>query len=218
MKKEGPTNRSQIKAVIFDVGGVLALGKDLGQINGRTKGVHEAITKQLGISLDQWFDTIGLLYDSTITGKVSENEFLSYLEKTFQQPKAYFRNLFLESYKSNFKINKELYSFAFKLKKKGYRIAILSDQHQISKEVVMPKSKIKHFNPVIVSCDVGVRKPNPKIYILILKQLKLKPQQTVFIDNQSWNLVPAKKLGMHTILFKTNKQLFKQLEKIGVIL
>ena len=44
----------------------------------------------------------------------------------------------------------------------------------------------------------------------MLKKLKLRPGQCLFIDNQEWNLRPAKKLKMHTILFKNNKQLFKE--------
>ena len=73
----------------------------------------------------------------------------------------------------------------------------------------MPKNLYKDFDEIVVSCDVGMRKPNPKIYKLILKKLKLKPSETIFIDNQKWNINPAKKLKMQTILFKDNKQLFE---------
>ena len=80
----------------------------------------------------------------------------------------------------------------------------------------MPEKYTKKFNAVIVSCDVGIRKPNPKIYKLVLKKLKLPAKNTVFIDNQKWNIKPAKKLGMNTILFKNNKQTLKELKKLKV--
>mgnify|MGYP001608785914 CR=1 FL=1 len=209
----------QIKAIIFDVGGVLALGKDLGQIRtGRTKGVHELIAKEFGISSDQWIDSLGKDYEGIITGDISEKEFLTLLSRTFDKKPSFVKNLFLKPYKFNFRPNIPLYSFALKLKKKGYKIAILSDQHYFSKQVLMSRKLINPFDPVIISCDVGMRKPNPKIYSLTLKKLGLKPQECVFIDNQEWNLVPARKFGIQTILFKSNKQLFKQLFKQLLIL
>ena len=97
-----------------------------------------------------------------------------------------------------------------------YILAVLSDQWHLSEDPLMPKKLYKRFGVVVVSCDVGLRKPDPKIYKLVLKKLKLKPNQTVFVDNQEWNLKPARKLGMKTILFKNNKQLFRDLNKIGV--
>jgi len=119
------------------------------------------------------------------------------------------QKILIKAYKRNFKQNKFLFKSAFKLKKKGFIIAVLSDQWQISKEAIMPKKQYKKFDEMIVSCEVKMRKPNPKIYNLILKKLKIKPSQALFIDNQKWNLAPAKKIGMKVILFKDNKDLFK---------
>ena len=105
---------------------------------------------------------------------------------------------------------------AFKLKKQGYEIAILSDQHHVSKEALIRNRDSKKFDIVLVSCDVGLRKPNPKFYKLMLKKLKLSANKIVFIDNQTWNLPPAKRLGMKTILFKNNNQAIKELKRLGV--
>jgi len=69
---------------------------------------------------------------------------------------------------------------------------------------MVKKKEIKEviFERVIVSCDVGVRKPRPKIYKLTLRKLKLKPSQTIFIDDLQWNTKPPQKFWMKTILFK----------------
>ena len=208
--------KKEIKAVIFDVGGVLALGKDLGQLKSVSRGVHEKIARALGISTDQWFDTIGEKYNKTITGEIKEKEFLNYLSKIFKRPPKFIKSLFLKNYSANYKQNSLLYKFAFGLKNKGYRIGILSDQHSLSKEATLPPSKIRLFNSVILSCDLGFRKPSLKIYQAAIEKLNVKPEEALFIDNQTWNLKPAKKLGMYTILFKNNKQLFKQLKRLGV--
>jgi FMN phosphatase YigB (HAD superfamily) len=41
-----------------------------------------------------------------------------------------------------------------------------------------------------------MRKPNPLIYKLTLKKLKVKPSEAIFIDNQKWNILAAKKLAI----------------------
>jgi len=207
-----------ISAVIFDIGGVLSLGKskDINLQGHRTYGVHQYISKKLHIPLDQWFDAIDSTYADAIEGKISEKKALKIISKNTNIPEAKLRKIILKSYKKNFKHNKKLYKFAFKLKKAGYKIAILSDQWPLSREVLVHEKFTKYFHPVVVSCDIGIRKPNPKIYKLILKKLKLPARECVFIDNQTWNLKPAKKLGFKTVLFKDNKQLFKQLFKLGI--
>jgi len=210
--------RGEIKAIIFDVGGVLVLGVKLkrskydGMLH-HTK-IHEYISKKLKISLDQWFDAIDTTYAKTIEGKISRAKALKIIAKNTKVSVKKLEKIVLKAYRKNFKQNKQLFKKAFELKKQGYKIAVLSDQWYLSKEALMPSKLYKRFDEVVVSCDVGVRKPNPKIYKLILKKLKLPAKQTLFIDNQEWNNNPAKKLGMKTILYKNNKQLFKEFDRI----
>lgn len=206
MEKKG------VKAIIFDVGGVLALGKvPLLKYKGKLHrlGVHEQVCKKLKISLDQYFDSIDTFYAKSIEGKLSRQKVINHLSKNLKISQKKLVKIYHKTYKKSFKQNKSLFKQAFELKNLGYKIAILSDQWHLSKESLMPKKLYKNFNKVIVSCDIKMRKPNPKIYKLILKKLKLKPNEAIFIDNQEWNIKPAKKLGMKTILFKNNKQLFE---------
>lgn len=199
------------KAIIFDVGGVLALGKYPAKpIRGHIcLGVHEHIAKKLRISLDQWFDSIDTNYTLSFEGKISRINTLNTIAKRTKTTPKKLEKIMIKAYKKNFKQNKQLFKQASKLKQSGYKIAILSDQWYFSYDVLMKNKLYKNFNPIIVSCFVGMRKPNPKIYKLTLKKLKLKPEECIFIDNQKWNIDAAKKLGMKIILFKNNKQLFE---------
>jgi len=201
-----------IKAILLDVGGVLALGESSKWKKGKfiPSGVHLNMVKKLKISIDQYLDSIDSTYVSAITGKLSKKEVIEILSKNFGITSKKLKKLYLDSYKNNFKQNKEFFNKLFKLKKQGYKIAILSDQWFLSKEALMPEKFYKNFDEVIVSCDVGIRKPNKKIYQLAVKKLNFSPKEILFIDNQRWNILPAKKLGMNTILFKNNKQLFKE--------
>lgn len=231
--KRGKMEKKEVKAIIFDIGGVLQLGEYASKpIRGhREIGVHNFMVKNLNTTLDQYFDALDTTYAKSIEGSISEKTVVQTLSKNFEISKTKLKQLFIQAYKKNFTLNKQLINYAIKLRKKGYVIAILSDQWHLSKKVHVVPEIIKNFHPIIISCDVGVRKPNPKIYKMILSKLKIPAKNCVFIDNQKWNLGPAKKLGMKTILFKNNKQLFnsrilkdlmetnrcsKQLKKLGV--
>ncbi|MDP2672298.1 MAG: HAD family phosphatase [Nanoarchaeota archaeon] len=202
--------KNRIKAILMDVGGVLALGGNSKWEKGKfiPSGVHLDMAKKLKISIDQYLDSIDTTYVYSITGKLSEKKVMETLSRNFGITSKKLKNFYLNSYKKIFKQNKELFKKLFELKKRGYKIAVLSDQWFLSKEALMPEKLYKTFDEVIVSCDVGIRKPNLKIYQLAAKKLNLSPKEILFIDNQKWNLEPAKKLGMKTILFKNNKQLF----------
>lgn len=214
MKKE----ENNIKAIIFDIGGVLELGKQQkNQKHIGSKGVHEFVAKKLKISLDQYFDSIDTTYAKSITGKISEKKALETMSKNLNTSIRKLKKFYKKAFKKNFKTNKELYKFAFKLKINNYKIAILSDQWYLSKKTLVKEKYTKKFNSVIISCDTkGLRKPDSKIYKLILKKLKLTSNNCLFIDDREWNIKPAKKLRFQTILYKNNKQLFRQLEKLDV--
>jgi epoxide hydrolase-like predicted phosphatase len=174
------------------------------------------IARKLGISLDQYFDAIDSYYAKSIEGQITKQTLLSILSLNLNYPKDKLEKLYKKSYRKKFNKNEELYHIAKKLKKQGYKIAILSDQWHLSKDALMSKKDTKIFDVIVTSCDVSMRKPGIPIYELTLKKLKVKPEETIFIDNQAWNIFPAHKLGMNTILYHNNKKTKEQLEEFGI--
>ena len=55
------------------------------------------------------------------------------------------------------------------------------------------------FDHVIESSLVGIRKPNPDIYIMSCVALNVSPDQCIYLDDLGINLKPARELGMTTI-------------------
>jgi len=211
---------NKIKTIFFDIGGVLQLGKYSIKAMKRHHliSVHVHMAKKIKVDLDQWFDAIDTPYAKSIEGKIPRAKAMNQIASNLKVDRKKLEKIWVKEYKSHYKKNKELFDIVKKLKKQGYKIAILSDQWYLSKDALVSSKDMKIFNPVIISCDVGMRKPNSKIYELALKKAKAKPKESLFIDNQTWNLMPAKKLGMKTILFKNNKQTLKELKKFGVTL
>ncbi len=60
-----------------------------------------------------------------------------------------------------------------------------------------------YFSAIIVSADVGWRKPSPKIFKKAFLTLRISASETVYVgDELDHDVMGAKKVGMHAILFK----------------
>jgi putative hydrolase of the HAD superfamily len=55
------------------------------------------------------------------------------------------------------------------------------------------------FHEVIESAKAGVRKPDPRIYLMMTEALKVRPEACIYLDDLGINLKPARELGMQTI-------------------
>jgi epoxide hydrolase-like predicted phosphatase len=60
------------------------------------------------------------------------------------------------------------------------------------------------FDVVIDSSEVGMRKPDPRIFHLALEALGVEPGRSVFLDDYPGNVVAAQSVGMHAILVETD--------------
>jgi epoxide hydrolase-like predicted phosphatase len=59
----------------------------------------------------------------------------------------------------------------------------------------------KLFDAVVISDQVGMRKPSTRIYELTAAKLGLEPAECLFVDDTKYNLPAARELGMGTLLF-----------------
>ena len=67
------------------------------------------------------------------------------------------------------------------------------------------------FDLIVLSCEVGLVKPDPRIYQLALKKLDLPPGEVVFIDDFRQNIEGARTAGMQAILFEDIDQALEEL-------
>ncbi|MFE5868748.1 HAD family hydrolase [Streptomyces roseifaciens] len=70
------------------------------------------------------------------------------------------------------------------------------------------------YDAVVLSGQHGIRKPEPGIYPVVLKQLQLPAETCVFVDDSARNLTPAQDLGMTTVLDGDPAETVKRLEEI----
>lgn len=68
------------------------------------------------------------------------------------------------------------------------------------------------FDHVIESAKIGLRKPNPRIYQLMVETLKVDPRKCVYLDDLGVNLKPAREMGMTTIKVTSGAQAIAEFE------
>ena len=69
------------------------------------------------------------------------------------------------------------------------------------------------FDHVIESAKIGLRKPDPRIYQMMVETLKVDPKNCVYLDDLGVNLKPAREMGMTTIKVASGAQAIAELEK-----
>ncbi len=77
---------------------------------------------------------------------------------------------------------------------------------------------VERFELVIDSHEIGIRKPDPAIYELLLDQLDLRPAQVVFVDDTVPNVAAATEVGIYAIHFTSAAALEVELVRLGVVL
>jgi putative hydrolase of the HAD superfamily len=68
------------------------------------------------------------------------------------------------------------------------------------------------FDHVIESAKIGLRKPDPRIYRMMVEALKVDPKSCVYLDDLGVNLKPAREMGMTTIKVASGAQAIGELE------
>jgi putative hydrolase of the HAD superfamily len=70
------------------------------------------------------------------------------------------------------------------------------------------------FDGVVLSGEVGMRKPTPEIYLLGAQRIGLRPEACVFVDDLPFNLKPAAQLGMATVRHVSSAETIFELERL----
>ena len=136
---------------------------------------------------------------------ISECNTLEEIQKWFDRVKKAYNlkcdfKTFCEVYKKEFKYvdyYKDVVSLEHETKNKC-KIGILSNLTFLDKERINEQLNLTIFDYVWLSCDLGITKPNDKIYDIVENDCNLKPQNILFIDDNEDNILAARKRKWNT--------------------
>ena len=193
-----------IKVIAFDYGGVL------GTESQAWKTTFKKVLENANISYDEIIQIWKNHRPKLETGKEKIDAYwIDVAKKQNIDPKK-----LSELYNNSITVDNQMLELAKSLKEK-YKLVILSNDTKDWMD-----AKIKRFNlldifdQVYCSGNIGIAKPNKEIIDYVLNDLKIKPDELLFIDNQENNIESAKLLGIKTILFQNIETLREQLSEV----
>jgi len=80
-------------------------------------------------------------------------------------------------------------------------------------EIIMEYKLTTIFDIILTSYELKIAKPDTRLFDEILQRLNLKPNECIYIDDQTTNIHVAHQYGMHSILFKSLSQLDYELKQ-----
>src|SRR3989338_2764752 len=169
---------------------------------------HNLAVKQLlGHSPKMEEDIYDLFFDSPFTAlyeevKIKSDEFFGHIKVALALDMDY--EVFLPIWNSIFfetAVNVKMHNFLRSIKNR-YKLIMLSNINRSHFEFLNKKMSIfGEFDSLILSYEVGFRKPAPEIYRTALETAKLLPSEVFYIDDRKDLVEAASRLGIEGIVF-----------------
>jgi len=199
-----------IKAVIFDLGGVLVRTED------RTPRVQ--LAQRLGMTYAELSDLIfnGDSARQAAVGAITTDTHWEHIRQRLQLSSQEFQRV-PEEFWSGDQVDQSLVALLRSLRPQ-YKTALLSNAWDDLRDVLANSWRIiDAFDEAIISAEVGVVKPEARIYQIALDRLAVNANEAVFVDDFVENVTGARQVGMHAIHFQhptqAKDELLKLLEK-----
>lgn len=195
-----------IKNIIFDFGNVLVRWAP-----------YEVIETALpSYNSGELFDKMKPVWIDLNLGKLTTKEAINLYHQQLNIPLTELENLMREFCIAQTKIPGS-HELLQELKEMGTNLYAITDN--IKEIITYHKSHsnfLHYFKDIVVSADVGILKPDKKIYQYLLDRNNIDPAESVFIDDIEKNVEGAKQVGMQAFQFTDAKSCRKKLISLGI--
>jgi putative hydrolase of the HAD superfamily len=198
-----------IKAILFDFGNVIAYFD------------HRRASRRLAAYTDLPEAEVyarlftGALHHDYESGRMTTEEFMrrAAAECLLSCPECDFA----PGYADMFWPNPEVCELIPRLKP-AYRLVLVSNTNDLHVRQFRGQFRdvLGHFDALVLSHEVGARKPSPEIYEAAREAARCEPAEGVFIDDLPANVAAAVELGWHGIVYTGGDDLRPRLAALGV--
>jgi epoxide hydrolase-like predicted phosphatase len=196
-----------IRAVIFDFGGVLLRTND--------QSPRKQLAARLGLPKEKLYYQI---FESESArqasiGKISAEAHWESVRLALGLGKEVFDEARKEFWAGDM-LDEELIAYLRGLQPR-YKTALLSNAWDDMRATILRNWNISDaFNEMIISAEVGIAKPDPRIYRIAVDRLGVLPGEAVFVDDFIENIESAKAFGLKTVHFQGSQRMYTDLEMI----
>ena len=188
-----------IRAVIWDMGGVLVRTDDM--------TARKRLAQSYGLTLQE---VNALVFDSpesikATLGELPESAVWESVAKRFNLTQDGLET-FMREFWGGDGLDAELYQLVKTLQTR-YKTGLLSNAWSDARSVLDRRYRmLDAFDVLIFSAEVGMMKPDPRIYQLMLDKLGVLAKESIFIDDFQVNIDAANALGIHGVHFESSLQ------------
>jgi epoxide hydrolase-like predicted phosphatase len=196
-----------IQAILFDYGGVLVQMVD--------ETPRQQLADRYGIPLKSIYN---LLFDTEASiqaalGEISMEHHWRAIHEILHIPPGE-RAEFIRQFWAADGLNRELAETLPSLRER-YCLGLLSNANDDLRQMLTERWQISGlFDDMIISAEVGLLKPDRRIYELAVSRLGVQPDEAVFIDDMPVNVEGARIAGLQAIQYLNNSQVIEELENL----
>jgi epoxide hydrolase-like predicted phosphatase len=195
-----------IRAVFFDMGGVI--------LRTEFQVPRQQLADRFRMGYD---DLVKLVFDCTSCqqasiGTISEDEHWADVIRRLHIPESETQTVRDEFFAGDI-IDLHLLDFLRSLRGK-YKVGLISNAWSGLRAYIVSKKFEDAFDAMIISAEVGVMKPDARIYRIALEKLGVAPSESVFVDDFVENVEAARAVGMQAIHFTGSEKALKEMKRL----
>jgi len=207
--KAGDKTAPDIRVVFFDIGNVL-LRFDPKRVLQRFAWALR--TNPLRVARLAW---TGRLSEKIERGEITARDIYRMLQDELGYQGSFAR--FRKGWCDQFSVEKGSTALLKKVAARR-RVFLLSNTHAMHYEFIRRRYAFpRYIHGAVLSHRVGMRKPEPGIYLEALRRARVAPEASLFIDDLKRNVDAARALGMNVIRYHGASDLAKRLAEFGVL-
>ena len=196
----------KIKAVFFDLGGVIARTED--------PGPRTNLAKSLGLG---YADLDRIVFENKSSkqaslGFINEAQHWLNVASSLDKPESEVERLRTEFFAGD-RVDTNLLNLIRGLRP-ARKVGVISNAWSGMRTWLVEHDIADIFDDMVISAEIGVAKPDPRIYHVALQNLMVKPEESVFIDDMLRNVEAARKIGMYAVQFIQPDQAVTELSEL----
>lgn len=201
---------STIKAVIFDLDGVIAETE-----RAHIQAEKETMLKHgIKISEDELHQYTGTTAKQMFTDLIRKYHLKTTFDEVFNQKEEIMFNLLEREVEPTRGVIELLY----KLKKAGIKLGIASSSHKRLIDYVLNKLRITSmFDSVVGAEDIINSKPDPEIFMTCARRLNVGPSECLVVEDSMLGVEAAKKAGMKCLGYRNPNSGNQDLSKADIV-
>lgn len=195
-----------IRAVYFDLGGVILRTED--------QAPRSELAQSLGLDY-RGIEKVVFESESSrraSVGAISEAEHWRNIIRELNLPESEIERLEAAFFGGD-RLDHTLLDFLRSLRPK-IKVGLISNAHSGLRAWIISQKFEDVFDEMTISAEVGLAKPDARIYRHALEKLAVRPEEAIFVDDMPANIEAAQALGMHGFVFEKSGYVIAEIRRL----